>query len=78
MYHKNSTDKIFRDQINEKHERKIISPPLDNQKSKSSKIYQREMKSNDTKRNLKILTRKLKKKLYQLKKNIKMISIKKI
>ena len=39
MYHKNSTDKIFRDQNNEKHERKIISPPLDNQKSKSSKIY---------------------------------------
>ena len=38
-YHKNSTDKIFRDQNNEKHERKIISPPLDNQKSKSSKIY---------------------------------------
>ena len=61
MYHKNSTDKIFRDQNNEKHERKIVSPPLDNQKSKSSKIYQREMKSNDTKRNLKILTRKLKK-----------------
>ena len=37
------------------------SPPLDKQKSKTSKIYQREMKSNDTKRNLKILTRKLKK-----------------
>ena len=39
MYHKNSTDKIFRDQNNEKHERKIICTLLDNQKSKSSKIY---------------------------------------
>ena len=58
MYHKNSTDKIFRDQNNEKHERKIISPPLDNQKINSSKIYQRKMKSNDTKRNSKILTKK--------------------
>ena len=49
MYHKNSTYKIFRDQNNEKHERKIISPPLDKQKSQSSKIYLIEMKSNDTK-----------------------------
>ena len=60
MYHKNSTDKIFRDQNNKKM-KENISPPLDKQKSKTSKIYQREMKSNDTKRNLKILTRKLKK-----------------
>ena len=53
MYHKNSTDKIFRDQNNEKHERKIISPPLDKQKSQSSKIYLIEMKSNDTKNKIK-------------------------
>ena len=53
-----------------------ISPPLDKQKSKTSKIYQREMKSNDTKRNLKILTRKLKKMIPIERKNIEMISIK--
>ena len=58
MYHKNSTYKIFRDQNNEKHERKIISPPLDKQKSQSSKIYLIEMKSNDTKWNSKILPKK--------------------
>ena len=38
MYHKNSIDEIFRDQNNKKH-KKNISPPLDKQKSKTSKIY---------------------------------------
>ena len=41
MYHKNSTYEIFRDQNNKKNMKKkiYISPPLDKQKSKTSKIY---------------------------------------
>ena len=35
MYHKNSTYRIFRDQNNEKHERKIISLPLFIQENKT-------------------------------------------
>ena len=39
MYHKNSTYKIFRDQNNEKHERKIISPPLLYKKTKQDFLH---------------------------------------
>ena len=35
IYHKNSTYKIFKDQNNEKHEIKIISPPLFIQENKT-------------------------------------------
>ena len=39
MYHKNSTYRIFKDQNNEKHERKIIFPPLLCKKTKQDFLH---------------------------------------
>ena len=39
MYHKNSIYRIFRDQNNKKHERKIIPPPLLCKKAKQDFLH---------------------------------------
>ena len=43
MYHKNSTYRIFKDQNNEKHERKIISLPLLYKKIKQDFLHRENM-----------------------------------